>query len=455
MKPGLFMPDPTTSWSTRPKRVSAVSSIALASSSESGRRTMVSTSPPTSRTSAATSSSSPLVPEASTSLPPSAPSAIAQPRPKAPEAPVTIATLPLLSNSDNGLRSCSEIMGSLHRTPPRTSPLSSPRRRGPITTDHQDYAGCCSIACSRRMGPRLRGDDNPNLSLASSSPPRLKSKRLLRIKHRDHPQRTALAVRPAPWECKEGAALAGDLVDVAADVFDAGDAVGHHDLVRRLPIREILDDVTAGRGLVFDIEMRLRRARSMRPQERTERMIERLHVDADELDAALNDPFGGLFVEPGRIGVVVRIVAIVQMTSRVDHQDVVLANLRLGVLEILWRDHAPLALRDRDRDAGAEEAPERIAGQRRLVLLHMDRRIHVGAAMHDAFELLHQQAILGMKFDHTHVKVRARGPLRHAVAPAMSEIVDLKIFRARRHSHHLALSLRHARLYAGHPRLSF
>src|SRR5262245_20811812 len=143
------------------------------------------------------------------------------------------------------------------------------------------------------MGPRFRGDDAPNLSLASSSPPRLKSKGLLRIKHGNDAQRAALAVRPAPGERKERAALASDLVDVAADILDARDAVGHHDLVRRLPIREILNDVAAGRSLVFDVEMRLRRPRPMRPEERAEQMIERLHVDANELAAALDGPFGG------------------------------------------------------------------------------------------------------------------------------------------------------------------
>src|SRR5437016_2869465 len=79
--------------------------------------------------------------------------------------------------------------------------------------------------------------------------------------------RAALAVRPAPRERKEGAALAGDLVDVAADILDAGDAVGHHDLVRRLPMREVLDDVAAGRGLVLVVEMGLRRPRAVRPEE--------------------------------------------------------------------------------------------------------------------------------------------------------------------------------------------
>src|SRR4029453_16079362 len=331
MKPGLFMPEATTSWSTRPKRLSAVSSMALASSSESGRRTIASTSPPTSRTSAVTSSSSALDPEASTSLPPSAPSAIAQPRPKAPEAPVEIPSLPWLSNSDSGLRSWSEILSG-------TPHLSSPRKRGPSIPGTYVAAQRRQSHDRRLPGPRFRGADNPSLSLASS-PPRLKSKRLLRIKHRDNPQRAAFAVRPAPGEREEGAALAGDLVDVATDILDARDAVGHHDLVRRPPIREILDDVTAGRRLVFDIEMRLCRPRPVRPQKRAERMIERLHIDAKELDAALDDPFSGLFVEPGRIGVVVGIVAVLQVAAGVDHQDVVPADFRLRFFPILGCVH--------------------------------------------------------------------------------------------------------------------
>src|SRR4029077_5683879 len=111
-----------------------------------------------------------------------------------------------------------------------------------------------------------------------------------RIEHGDDAQRTALAFRPAPRKCEEGAAAAGYGVDIAAHILDAGNAVGHHDLVRRLPVRKILDDVPAGLGLVLDVEMRLRRARSVGSEERAERMIERLHVDADKLYAAFHQP---------------------------------------------------------------------------------------------------------------------------------------------------------------------
>src|SRR5215470_9405305 len=39
-------------------------------------------------------------------------------------------------------------------------PLSSPRRRGSINTEHSIFPRPCRIAKTRRMGPRLRGDDN-------------------------------------------------------------------------------------------------------------------------------------------------------------------------------------------------------------------------------------------------------------------------------------------------------
>src|ERR1700722_9926027 len=86
-------------------------------------------------------------------------------------------------------------------------------------------------------------------------PPGLETKRLFRIEHGDHAQRAALAFRPAPWKGEETAASSGDLVDLAADILDARNAVRHHDLVRRLPVRKVLDDVAAGRRLVFVVEM--------------------------------------------------------------------------------------------------------------------------------------------------------------------------------------------------------
>src|SRR5689334_2423028 len=97
------------------------------------------------------------------------------------------------------------------------------------------------------------------------SPSGLEAKRLLRVEHGDDTQRAAFAFGPAPRKGEERAAPAGDLVKLAADILDARDAIGHHDLVGRLPVRKILDDVVAGLGLVLDVEMRLRRSGSVRP----------------------------------------------------------------------------------------------------------------------------------------------------------------------------------------------
>src|ERR1700756_4282513 len=89
---------------------------------------------------------------------------------------------------------------------------------------------------------------------------------LLRIDHGDDADAAAFAFRPAPGEAHERAALARDLVDIAVDVLDAGDAVGHQHLVRRLPEGEVFDDVAAGLGEIFVIEMRLGRAGAVRAE---------------------------------------------------------------------------------------------------------------------------------------------------------------------------------------------
>ena len=89
---------------------------------------------------------------------------------------------------------------------------------------------------------------------------------------------------------------------------------------------------------ILVVEVRLRRPGPVRPEEGAEWVVERLHVDADEFDAALDDPFGRLFVEPRRIGEVVGIVAVVLVAAGIDHHDVVLPDFRLGRLQVFRRD---------------------------------------------------------------------------------------------------------------------
>src|ERR1700677_27059 len=69
---------------------------------------------------------------------------------------------------------------------------------------------------------------------------------LLRIENGDHAHAAAFALRPAPGKRHEGAALAGDRVEIAIDVLDTGNAaVDHHDLVRRLPVRKVFHRIPA------------------------------------------------------------------------------------------------------------------------------------------------------------------------------------------------------------------
>src|ERR1700684_2309493 len=107
---------------------------------------------------------------------------------------------------------------------------------------------------------------------------------LFRIENGDHTYAAPLALRPAPRKRHERATLAGDSIEIAIDILDAGNtAVAHHDFVRGFPMREILHRVAAGLALVFINQVRVRRSRSMINELSPQRMIERLDIDADHL----------------------------------------------------------------------------------------------------------------------------------------------------------------------------
>src|SRR5262245_5455948 len=159
---------------------------------------------------------------------------------------------------------------------PRAVSVPSPACGGGLGRGQVAH-GLASLTPSPAL-PRKREREREAVPESRHSPPRREPELLLRIDRSDDAQCAALAVRPAPRKREERAALAGDGVDVAADVLDARNAVRHHDLVRGLPVREVVDDMAAGHRLVLDVEMRLRRAGPVRPEERAERMIERLYV---------------------------------------------------------------------------------------------------------------------------------------------------------------------------------
>src|SRR5256885_3351850 len=69
----------------------------------------------------------------------------------------------------------------------------------------------------------------------------------LRVDHGDEADNAAVAAVPVPREEREGAAPPGHLVELAADVLDAEDAILEQNAMHRLPLREVLLPVAAAR----------------------------------------------------------------------------------------------------------------------------------------------------------------------------------------------------------------
>src|SRR5450756_2665776 len=259
--------------------------IASVSAWVSGRQASEVTSPPVSLISAATAARPSAEPDTSSSLAPRAPSAMAAARPRAPEAPVITMTLPETLKRDSGSRSSS-------------SPISL-----------------------------LPGRN---------------AERLLRVDDRDDADRAAVTLREPPRERHERAPLAGDRVEFTADVLDAGDPGGQHDLVRGLPVGEVVADLATGLCPVLVEQVRHDRPRAVLGHPGAERMVERLDVDADQLHALVHQPLRGVGVQPGGVGEVLVVVAEQMVRAGVDHPDVARQDLRRGQLQVLRGDHAPL-----------------------------------------------------------------------------------------------------------------
>src|SRR5262249_19545199 len=99
--------------SIRPNFSTAAATILSQLASELGRSAMLATLPPSFSHSSTTFLSSSARPAASTTLPPATASTFADNAPNAPDAPVTIAVLPLMSNSDCGFfRKSSDMAAS-------------------------------------------------------------------------------------------------------------------------------------------------------------------------------------------------------------------------------------------------------------------------------------------------------------------------------------------------------
>src|SRR5260370_19060407 len=173
----------------------------------------------------------------------------------------------------------------------------------------------------------------------------------------NQPNDAAVAPLPVPREQREGAAPAGDFVDIAADILDAKNAVIEQDLVYRLPIRKTLVPIAPARpGFVFLGEMRMQRAVALRTDGSGKRVIVRLRVVADHLPLFLDEPLPRRRHEARRATEIVLVVLVGLVPAGIDDHHVARTPRGAsGLFHIIIRDRLPFLFGNRDHDARAEE----------------------------------------------------------------------------------------------------
>ena len=143
---------------------------------------------------------------------------------------------------------------------------------------------------------------------------------------------------------------------------------------------EIVAHVAAYFGFVFVDQSRLHWARPVRAKIGAQRMVERLNVDANQLDTFRDKPFGGLFVEARRIGVVIGIVAVFVVIAGIDHDDVAGLDRRSCRFEVFSGDHFPAFLGNGNDNAGSVEFPKIETGDVMGARQHVQGTVHMRAA---------------------------------------------------------------------------
>src|SRR3954451_11401493 len=156
----------------------------------------------------------------------------------------------------------------------RRHPAGSARYRRSAIASRPSRRRTDETICNRDGSAPRRPSPRKISARSSELLPLLNSIAALRIDHRHQADDAAVTAIPIPREEREGAALAGDLVDIAADVLDAEDTVLEQDAMHRLPFRKVLFPVSAARPfLVFLRQMRMQRTVALRPDGGCKRMV--------------------------------------------------------------------------------------------------------------------------------------------------------------------------------------
>ena len=246
---------------------------------------------------------------------------------------------------------------------------------------------------------------------------------------------------PFPRKALERAALAAERVEIAADILDRRNAGFEQRAVRRIPFREILDRLAAGRFLVFGEQIFDLRAVAVRPKRRRQRMIDASGVDADELDALFDEPLRGVLAQARRVAEIFLAVGIFAVPAGVDEDDVAGLDLRFCAFQIGWLDQTPFSFGDRDDDAGAEKLLQLEIADRRRAGHEMDRRVQMRRGVEDRGDLVRHHALLGVMGDAFELDLLVAREDRRIHAPAMAELVKLEPAHGINHGRHFTPSL--------------
>jgi hypothetical protein len=142
------------------------------------------------------------------------------------------------------------------------------------------------------------------------------------VHDRYQPNQRTVALHPSNGKSDKGYPHTYHLIEVAADILIAHDAVAQYKVMTRLPFRKILEDITSGFPFVFGTYVGPQRTRSMGTNSRSQWMVQSLLVHTHAFHAFFNEPFACLFIEPWRIAEVLDTIGVFFVPARMNDNDV-------------------------------------------------------------------------------------------------------------------------------------